>query len=381
MPKVYLIVTPFFPEPGFFEGPYVMDQAKAIARQSDYRVVVVKPYPFWKKADDYEIYGIKVYRCQAYTCPSNVLPNKVSDRLSARALFRKLKTLGIGPQDVAVCHTHVASLGFYALAMKKINPQCKAVVQHHGFDVFSVTDGKLADRKWHERLCIRYGTRTCNSVDLNIGVSRKTLDYVKQYPNVRLKDEYVLYNGVDTTKFFPPAEPPRNEKFTIGCIANFWPLKDQMTLIRAVERLVNEGETNIFTRFIGSGATRDLCEKYVEEHHLQPYISFEKEVMHDQLPAFYRSLDLFVLPSYWEAFGCVYTEAYACGVPFIGVKEQGISEIMPDKDKNKWLIGKNDDKKLAILIANYIKNRPIQRLEQPYEIDILVKRYINFIHE
>ena len=376
MRKVYLVVTPFFPEPNSFRGPYVLDQVKSLQRVSEYRVVVIKPYPFWKKSDEYEIDGVQVYRCPCWNLPSNIWQNKFSDYLSVNSLKGKLKEIGVDIKDIAICHTHVASLGFYALAIKKLNPDCVSVVQHHGFDVFGVTDGKLAKYAWHERHCIRYSRDICNAMDLNVGVSKKTLDYVKAYPGVRLRKEYVLYNGVDTTKFYPPQHKKKNQTFTIGCIANFWPLKDQMTLIRAVERLVIAGNHNILVRFIGTGVTRGECEAYVSENNLCKYFSFENEVMHDELRTFYQSLDLFVLPSYWEAFGCVYTEAYACGVPFIGVKGQGISEIIPEEDTDCWLIKQGDDERLADMILSYMNDKRKQFLSEPYDIDKLIDRYI-----
>ena len=376
MCKVYLVVTPFFPEQNNFRGPYILDQVKAIQRVSDYRVVVIKPYPFWKKSSDYEIDGIKVYRCPSWSLPSNIWQNKLSDYFSSNSLKAKLNESGVDIKDIAVCHTHVASLGFYALSIKKSNPDCVSVVQHHGFDVFGVTDGKLAKYKWHESHCIKYGRKICNAMDLNVGVSQKTLDYVKSYPGVKLKKEYVLYNGVDTTKFYPPQHKEKNQIFTIGCIANFWPLKDQMTLIRAVEHLVKDGNDKIKVRFIGTGATRNDCETYVRENNLSEFFSFEDEVMHDQLLSFYHSLDLFVLPSYWEAFGCVYTEAYACGVPFIAVKGQGISEIIPESDADNWLIDKGDYIRLAELIQASMNGSHDQTLSVSFVIDELVKEYI-----
>lgn len=377
MKSIYLVITPFFPEPDSFRGPYVLDQVKALMRLSDYRVVVMKPNPFWMKAEDYEIDGLQVYRFKDYSLPSNLWPNRLCDRLSAYSMMQKLWSMGIKPDDVAVCHGHVTHFGTYALAMKRKNPDCLAVLQHHGFDVMSITDGRFANFKWHKRLCIRYGTRICNAVDLNIGVSQKTLECVKQYPSVNLKREYVLYNGVDTFKFYKI--PVTHKGFVIGCIANFWPLKDQMTLIKAAERVVKKGMKDVYVKFIGSGITRKECEQYVKEHQLQPFFSFETEVMHSELCAFYNSLDLFVLPSYYEAFGCVYAEAYACGVPFIGVKGQGISEMISDEEQDKWLIEKGDDVALSEVIINFRNNRPSQHLYHSYVIDDLVKDYINQI--
>lgn len=383
--KYYLIITPFFPEKASFRGPYILDQVKAIQRNSNYEIVVMKPMPFYSNIIDYEYDGISVYRFRDYTVPSNMWPNKLCDRLTSKSLLAKIKLLGIRLEDIEIVHGHVTKQGAYVNYLKRLNPNLKSMVQHHGFDVMSVSDGRLAKYKFHKRQCIRHGVEICNEVDLNIGVSQKTLDYLLEQPGIHLKRQYVLYNGVDTSIFNKGLKKLRkkdNGSFYIGCIGNFWELKDQITLIKAVEILINQGIKNIKTVFIGSGYTLGECKTYVKEHNLEQYMEFRSEVTHDQLPDFYRSLDLFVLPSYWEAFGCVYTEAYACGIPFIGVKGQGIAEIIPDKDKDRWLIEKGDFVHLSSLI-NKIKNNPNYSLilESTWQVDELITAFLKYIKE
>jgi glycosyltransferase involved in cell wall biosynthesis len=380
--KYYLCITPFFPSPTSFVGPYVLNQVKAIARNSDYEVVVLKPRLFYQKDEDYEIYGVKVYLFDVYELPSNMWPNRFCDWLATRSLVRKLKEIGIDLKDVAVAHGHVAHIAAWSNGLKRYNPQIKTVVQHHGFDVMGVTDGRLAQYKWHERHCIRHGVGICNAADLNVGVSRRTLDYVLAQPGIKLKDTYVLYNGIDLSLFNANGKPTvANEQFTIGCVANFWELKDQLTLIKAVERLVGEGVTSIRVIFIGSGRTLAACEAYIAEHGLGAWFEIRKEVMNDKLPDFYRGLDLFVLPSYWEAFGCVYTEAYACGVPFMAVKGQGIAEIVAEQDQSQWLIDKGDDARLAELIAQYMHHPTKQRLSSSIDANDLVSDYLRYLEK
>lgn len=378
--KIYLIIAGLFPSKESFRGPYIYDQVKAIERNSDYKVIVLKPTPFYKKEDDYVFEGIEVHCFTDYNLPSNIWPNRATDALTIRSMLNKLHKIGVKASDIKVAHSHVTRSGTFASALKKYNPDVITIVQHHGFDVMSVTDGRLANYKCHERHCTKYGVRICNAVDLNIGVSRRTLDYVEAQSGIALKDSYVLYNGVDTSMFHPAEVRNRNDVFTIGCVANFWELKDQMTLIKAVERLAAEGLTDIKVVFVGSGYTKEDCEKYIRDKKLDRYFEFRTEVMHDRLPDFYRSLDLFVLPSYWEAFGCVYTEAYACGVPFIGVKGQGIAEIVPADSADRWLIEKGDSVKLAELIRRTKKHpgEP-QTLSVPIDIDTLVSDYLKYI--
>ena len=54
---------------------------------------------------------------------------------------------------------------------------------------------------------------------------------LETYPNYLPKQEYVLYNGVDRTKFYNMDMIKATDKFQIGCIANFWPIKDHINLI------------------------------------------------------------------------------------------------------------------------------------------------------
>lgn len=382
MRKIYLTITPFFPEPGVFRGPYVLDQVKAIERNSQYQVVVLKPRCFWSKEKDYEIDGVKVFRFNSFAIPSNLWPNKFCAWLTARSMLKKLKEINVSLSDIAIAHAHVAELGSNVNYLKEHDSNILTIIQHHGFDVMSVSNGRLANCAFHKRHCIKYGVDICNKADINVGVSGKTLDYVRRQPLISIKNEYILYNGVDTTIFNKKTsrnDSAKNHIFTIGCVGNFWKLKDQMTLIKAAELLVNNGTTDFKVIFVGSGYTKEECIEYIEKNKIGAYFEFRKEVMHDMLPSFYSSLDLFVLPSYWEAFGCVYTEAFACGVPFVGVKGQGISELIPKDDIDKWLIKKGDYRSLSKIIHN-VKNGVAgkQELTVPYDIDELIGSFIDY---
>lgn len=384
--KYYLCITPFFPTKESFRGPFIYDQVKAIERNSEYKVVVFKPYSFRFKEDDYEFEGIKVYRFTDYTLPSNILPNSISNRLTYRSFLKKIRDLGIKPEEVAVIHSHTIDTANIAAWLKRDYPDVYSIIQHHGFDVAAETNGILSKYSWHKKICRKYASQLCNTVDLNIGVSNKTLEYVKELPDINLKDSYVLYNGVDTTKFYPKNKKNKSDEFIIGCVGNFWELKDQMTLIRALEEIIKNSSNNlegkeIKVKFIGTGPTRKGCEEYIEEKGIQRYFEFIDSLPHNKLPYFYRGLDLFVLPSYSEAFGCVYTEAYACGVPFMGVKDQGISEIIPYSEKDYWLIEKEDYNNLANLIIRFSNISKSQSLSVSFSIDDLISSFINFIQQ
>jgi glycosyltransferase involved in cell wall biosynthesis len=376
----YITITPFFPSKTNFRGAYIYDQVKTIQNEGKYDVIVLKPKSFYSKKNDYVYEGVNVFFFSVYDLPSAIFPG-LFNVLSFLSLKRKLRKLNISIENIAIVHAHVTATGIYPVFLKKQVSTIKTVLQHHGFDVLSLSNGILAKFHWHRNWVKAYGIKICNQIDLHVGVSAKTLECVAEIPEIKMKSQYILYNGVDVKKFYPITGIKDPSYFTIGCIANFWPLKDQITLIKAVEKLIEQGCYNVRIKFIGSGETLSDAKEYVKVNELGAQIDFLAEIDHSKLIRFYNALDLFVLPSYYEAFGCVYTEAYYCGVPFMAVKNQGIAELIPNNDKDKWLIDKGDYVKLAELIQDYMDNLFSQNILISLDINLLIKSYIKYVKD
>ena len=95
--------------------------------------------------------------------------------------------------------------------------------------------------------------RILNSVDKVYCVSNYIRNRFIQGIKKDISKVVVLYNGIDDKKFYFIPES-RYSKFQIGCIANFWDIKDQMSLIKSVEFLRDSHQiTDIEIEFIGSG--------------------------------------------------------------------------------------------------------------------------------
>lgn len=403
--KYYICVTPFFPTPGNWRGAYVLDQVKAIARNSSYEVMVF--VGGGNENDDYVVDGVKVYRYKTREMPSNIL-NGIFNGYNARSFVKRVLSLGINPEDIAFVHCHVSMRAACGLALKKLNPKIKVLLQHHDLDPFNLRSGVIGR---NNHFNIRYRALTAiqlyNKVDLHICISqacrdcllkfpypregevyedcKRTLALCSGLPSIHTMNTYVLYNGVDCQLFKKKInnEQQAYEKdavFRIGCIANFNELKGHITLIKAFDMLIKKGYLNTRLSLLGTGETRPMCEEYLRSRNLMQYVEWPHEVTHDQLNAYYQSLSLFVLPSYFEGFGCVFTEAAACGVPFMGCVNQGYSEYIPEEEKNKWLIEPKDYVQLAKNIMNYIQNRYQQKLCETYDIDTLIRNYLKYIN-
>ena len=399
----YICVTPFFPSPGNWRGAYVLDQVKALQRNSDYDVRVF--VGGGKNDPDYVIDGITVYRYKTREMPSNIL-NGIFNGYNARSFVKRVLSLGINPEDIAFVHCHVSMRAACGLALKKLNPKIKVLLQHHDLDPFNLRSGVLGrNNHWNIRYRAKKAIDLYNEVDLHVCISKacqeslfcfpyprdcevyedckRSLLLCKGLTSICSKATYVLYNGVDCQVFnkgkCKKYVCDKTSIFRIGCVANFQELKGHITLIKAFDLLQKKGYNNIRLSLLGSGETRSMCEAYLLEHNLMQYVEWPDEVKHDKLPDYYSTLDLFILPSFFEGFGCVFTEAAACGVPFMGCINQGYSEYIAEEDRDKWLINPGDYCKLAENIESYMRLGYEQKITKEYDIDILIGDFLRFL--
>jgi len=192
------------------------------------------------------------------------------------------------------------------------------------------------------------------------------------------KDEYILYNGVDREKFYPIANTIKSDKYSIGCIANFWKIKDHISLIKAIDLIVLDGITNIELKLIGSGEKLDLCKQFVSDHNLSSYIFFEKERPHTLINNFYNEIDLFILSSYYEASACVLMEAWATDTPILSIKDQGIAELIPENEKNNLLADKKSPESLKEKIIGEYKRKRSYPFNDNYDIKNTIKQFTKY---
>ena len=392
---IYLYITPFFPSEESWRGGFCLDAVKAIMHDGRYDVRVIVT----GDGCDYEWSGIKIYRLRSYIAPCGLAPF-IFDGLNNKRLMQKLNATNVRVEDIAVCHVNSLSLGHYAAYIKRLNPNAKTVIQLHSSYSLHLDSGRLGVIPIHATLLYFYYRRICASVDILAFVSdmsRRTFGkrYVgtpegevreirsllllgKILPLLKLPKQTVVYNGIDTSLFYPNPKPP-HEGFIIGCVANFQPLKDHMTLLKAVNILKGKID-GLEVRLVGSGVTLDACKAYVEQNGLSDIVLFEKEVDHRDLPDFYRSLDLFVMPSRLEGFLCVATECWACGTPAVFCKNIGLSELITDEERGKWLFNPRDEHDLASKILAYKDGKWQQHFTVDLEINGIWQRFLDEVN-
>lgn len=145
------------------------------------------------------------------------------------------------------------------------------------------------------------------------------------------KDRIVTIPNMVDTEFFVPADKPPPGPFTFFCLAHLEADKGIDTLVGAT-KVLTERVTEPFKVVIGGGGSqRRRLERMARELSLGDTISFTgplaREAVRDRL----QQSHAFVMPSRFEAFGVVYIEAMACGLPVIATKAGGPTDFTSEE--------------------------------------------------
>ena len=140
--------------------------------------------------------------------------------------------------------------------------------------------------------------------------------------------------GVDLDSFAPATRgnSERSGPLTIGFIGRMLPGKGLNVLAEALPQL-NSLNWNLL--IVGDGPERGSFAEALRERGLIDRAEFAGAVSYDDMPAFYKRMDVVVMPTQTtrrirEQFGRVLVEAMAAGVPVIGSTSGAIPEVIGD---------------------------------------------------
>ena len=141
-----------------------------------------------------------------------------------------------------------------------------------------------------------------------------------------------------------------NAGHLILCVGRLIDWKGTKFLIAAMPAVLEKfPDTKLI--IIGTGPERDGLTRNVRELGISDQVEFSGAISAADLPSYYRSADVFVLPSInragkTEGLGVVLLEAMASGCPVIGSNIGGIPDIITD-GKNGFLVPEQDPTALA----------------------------------
>ena len=229
------------------------------------------------------------------------------------------------------------------------------VITAHGTDI----KGYKKDKRYRQ-----IALKGAAGAEKIITISDQVNQDVKKYYFVKDNKLIKILNGVDDN-LFKPLETDRlkliqkhlpnikeNPEYLITFVGKLTDFKGVDLLIKAAKKYEKEFP-NIMTLIIGHGELLDTLKNQAEKLELKN-IHFLGNLPQEELPAFYSSADLSIVPSRVEPFGLVAVEALACGTPVIASRAGGLPDFI-NQDVGR-LFKMNDSNDLAAKIITALKN-------------------------
>ena len=229
---------------------------------------------------------------------------------------------------------------------------------------------------WHREYEIKSGKRgmgslfrkrmekkvlsSCQRIIVLSEYSKEQVISIHKIPSSRIE---VIPGGVDTEKFKPPFDKKEvreklhlpKEKFILLTVRNLVPRMGLENLVSAMKDIVKE-RRDVLLIIGGEGFLRSKLEAMIKELTLESYIKLTGTIREEQLPLYYQSADLFILPTkHLEGFGLVTLEALASGTPVIGTPVGGTKEILGRLNRELLFEGANTHS-ISRLILKFIKS-------------------------
>ncbi len=219
------------------------------------------------------------------------------------------------------------------------------VVTIHGISTvkFSFPD------KWDK--FIKRTKKNARLINDLIFVSKYVESEFKRYIGDFKGDSYIIYNPIDSKKFYQVNKKDVRAKLNLSLdvpivlfVGSLTKRKGEYVLLETTKILIEKG-VNLKVVMIGDGPELNGVEHYVNENKLSNTVALIKSIPQSELLLYYNAADLFVMPSFSEAFALTYLEVMLCGVPVIATK--GVCDESVPSENYGFLIPSGDAKSLA----------------------------------
>jgi glycogen(starch) synthase len=205
-----------------------------------------------------------------------------------------------------------------------------SVITMHGGDVYvNKAEGYDFPTRPYVRPVLRWTLRNASALT---AVSDDCVAHALRAGAPRERTHLIL-NGADLRRFSPPQDGSRPEtgygpKMIFAC-RQLFPRKGIRFLIQAVARL-RPRHADIRLVVAGDGFERPDLESLTRELGVDDITTFLGWVANRDLPPYYRSCAVSVIPSLEEGFGIPAAEAMGCGAPVVASDAGGLPEVVQD---------------------------------------------------
>ncbi|MGB9980624.1 glycosyltransferase family 4 protein [Methanobacterium sp.] len=320
------------------------------------------------KVDEVEIFTTSINSKDSHEISENMLIHRYGTvlkiagaNLSFNILYKPLNY----KIDIIHAHYNMPYSDYSALRYAKKN-KVPFVVTYHAD---AQESGGNFIRNWAQIIYNRSLLKNVlNGADVIIATSNSYIDESKFLGDYRDKIE-VIPNGINLEEFDINLSQEEcrdklglpHDKKIILFFGNIVAYKGPHILLKAFSKVKAQFK-DVKLVFAGRGGMQEELTKLAAKMSIENDILFTGYVDEGLKPFYYKSADIFCLPSITmaEAFGIVNLEAMACGIPVISSKLGGIPDVIDDKETG-LLVKPEDEKSLTDAITFLLENDDIAR--------------------
>ena len=195
----------------------------------------------------------------------------------------------------------------------------------------------------------------------------------------------MIYNGVDTDKFFSSTRTT-SPFFRLISVGRIEDVKNYGLLLQALKYLKHKHNVNnVRLTLVGDGSQRADLEEYANTF-IPGVVDFLGQ--RDDIPELLRKADMFVLPSKTEGLSCSILEAMASGLPILASNVGGNYELVERRTSSSFsngdLFESGNFVELAEKIAFYtrqfdlngLRQRSIQLVNRNFSLETMFNQYL-----
>ena len=293
------------------------------------------------------------------------------------ALKKIIKTDNIG-----IIHAHwLIPQGFVAVIYKRLF--------HKSIRIFGTIHGSDLNgfKNRFGRFLLKFVLKNIDELSV---VSNSIKEDVKKLGYA--KEVFVYPMGVDTTIFHPgKKDPDFKQKLGIkgNCIlfvGSIIEAKGIRHLIQAMPLVLRElPETALLV--VGDGNLKEEMKQLAHQLVIAQNVIFTGKIPHSELPPYFASADVFVLPSFSEGFGLVVAEALSSGTLTIASNLKPINDIIIEGETGFYLADINPPdiaERIIFVLKNQNDFQSIKEKGRKHIVDnfgwpYITKNYRNLI--
>lgn len=250
---------------------------------------------------------------------------------------------------------------FLPILRKYVSVNTKLILHHHNRYFAEMSKGEVE--------------RYLNMFDAFAGISNHTVkeEIIDRFP-LDAKRCFTIYNGINLKKFKPKWENAAkaaeirkrygiaDDELVLLFAGRLRKEKGVHTLIKAAGLLVNSGKKVkvliVGSHFYNSGekATPYINSLKKLAEPIKDKVIFTGFISPSDMPDVYSASDVLVVPSHEDAFGLVYAEAGASGIPAIGSRIGGIPEVIDEHVSGFLMKDPDSEAELASLLRVFLQN-------------------------